>query len=213
MATVAEEAMKRQRGASRVALGAMRPVDGGEAGGHQGSSGIKRGRRPAARGGVPLVAAETRKSQFQYLKNINVHDRWLRMAVVHQALSQSCSISPEDAVGYTAELRRFESFGLFTLVFALSYLKRVAGPQRLSFDGFTSLFLVCNVIALKYQDDYSTYNSRYLKMCNLSLRELNALEAEVLARLGYCVHIEYTEIIPIIDERISYLSLFNRRTI
>lgn len=172
---------------------------------------LKKGRGLALGRDGLVLSADARKSQFQYLKNINIHDRWLRMAVVHQALFVSCGMHEAEIPDRSMELKRFENFDLFTLVFALIYLKKITKSRRLAFDVSMPLFLVCNIIALKYQDDFSTFNCRYLKICSLSLRDLNCLEADVLLRLDYRVDIDYSEIISVIDERISYLNLLNRR--
>lgn len=172
---------------------------------------LKKGRGLALGRDGLVLSADARKSQFQYLKNINIHDRWLRMAVVHQALFVSCGMHEAEIPDRSMELKRFEKFDLFTLVFALIYLKKITKSRRLAFDVSMPLFLVCNIIALKYQDDFSTFNCRYLKICSLSLRDLNCLEADVLLRLDYRVDIDYSEIISVIDERISYLNLLNRR--
>jgi len=49
------------------------------------------------------------------------------------------------------------------------------------------------VIAAKFNDDVYYSNAYYAKVCGMSLKELNALEATFLKRVNWCVHVSRQE--------------------
>lgn len=143
--------------------------------------------------------------QCDYLQHVIEHGKWLKMAVITRAFTWACFANAPRSLDYAVELQRFEKFELHTLIISLVYLQKVVREQSLDFDAFFNLFLICNILAYKLQEDYSTMNYHYAKQWDIPLRDLNAMEAYILRNLDYDVDIEFEDIVSIVEERMYYV--------
>ena len=148
-------------------------------------------RQPAHSRGRVCPAPLITKSEFQFLRNINIQDRSLKAAAVSNALR---------GMDMRGKWRSFERFNLYTLVFATIYLERL-GEIATCFDT-AKLYFACNIIALKYQDDYVILNYNWNRSSGMSIEELNMLEIYVLSKLMYKVEINYRDVVQMIKGKI-----------
>ncbi|KAI4291478.1 hypothetical protein PAPHI01_0752 [Pancytospora philotis] len=141
-----------------------------------------------------------------HLRDIKRHGRWLKTAIVSRAFAWACSIGEPQSLYYSLELEKFEQFEPHTLLIGLVYIQKAARERSLDFEAFFNLFLICNILAFKSQEDYSTLNYNYAEQWGIPVRRLNEMEVYALENLNYNISVEMCELLQIIIERMRYLN-------
>lgn len=88
---------------------------------------------------------------------------------------------------YVVRLRRYMKCSVESFELALIYIGKLAEQQQVPVDVASEhrLYLTALVLASKFQDDYYCDNAYYSMVGGVSVTELNAMEARMLALLRY----------------------------
>ena len=93
---------------------------------------------------------------------------------------------------YIDRLKRYFNFEDNTLILTLIYLDRFCefNSIKLKINNFHRLFLICLLVAIKYNEDLYYPNSFYAKIGGITLTDLNCMEENYLDLIEYSVFVE-----------------------
>ena len=134
---------------------------------------------------------------------------WIRSAIILKAFINFMECDTILMKNTIEMVKPFEQFDAKTLARAHIYLQRSTNKTRTrNIDEFVLRYLVCNIIAIKYQKDGMIINENIADRWKIDTRRINYIEAEILAEMKYNADINYEEIHSIMENIANYQQWF-----
>lgn len=169
------------------------------------SSGVKHeiARQSNRRGQYPVLR--------QYVPVGFLDSKWTRTSLILRAFCEFMQDGLSMSNSTIDLIQQFDCFDSRTLARGGIYLKKSTcsrGIER-SLCKFIIRFFVCNVIAMKYQEDAILLNDKFARDWGLSTRLVNFVEADTLACVDYDVYIDSMDIYDRIRTSYEYEKWWN----
>ncbi len=140
-----------------------------------------------------LTKFECEKYHLYLHRKLQSDDCYIKLAIINDALSL---ISYFHKKNFSHKVLFI--FPLQVLITGIIYFKRLL--IKIILKSYTSeillkLYLMCNILASKYYNDFIVNNAEFLDFLKISILECNRLEIKVLYLLDYNLEISFHEII------------------
>lgn len=132
-----------------------------------------------------LEASENTLSLSEILNDLNLNDNLMKGAVVKLALNRFLKNRQPVNVSFSKFLRNFHNFNLHALLCACIYMDSAKISSKGDVRTFIYMFFGFCMLSTKYLDDFCVWNSGYISLWGITIRQAHQLEMFALRKLEY----------------------------
>lgn len=125
------------------------------------------------------------------LKDIDLKDKAVKNAIVNLALERFLKKRKPINQSFLKFLSYFDKFDVCSLLCAYSYMESAKISSRGDIKTFIYIFFGFNMLSTKYLDDYSVWNTSYIKFWGITRSQAHQLEIFALKKLRYDMEIDF----------------------